>query len=172
MSLYAASAPVYAQLLGGLAGVLDKALAQCPAKKFEQATILNDRLYPDMFTFARQVQSAADHAAGSVLRCAGQEANLPPRDETSLEALKERVAKALATLQTIKPADIDTRVDTQVTFPQGPRQTTMRSSDYMLHYALPNFYFHLTTAYNILRHRGIEIGKRDFLGVVPGYPKA
>jgi hypothetical protein len=171
MSLYEASVPVYVQLLGSMQNILDKAIAHCASKKYEAPTICNDRLFPDMFTFARQVQAVADHASGSCLRCAGKEANLPPRDETTLEALKERVTRALAAVQSVSKADIDAHADKDVTFPMGPRQVTMKGWNYMLHFALPNFYFHHTTAYNILRHRGVELGKRDFLGVVPGFPK-
>jgi uncharacterized protein len=171
MSLYDASVPVYVQLLGSMQNILDKAIAHCAGKKYEQATICNDRLFPDMFTFVRQVQSLADHAARSSVLCAGKEVNLPPRDETTLEALKERVTQALAMVQSVSKADVDANAGKDVTFPMGPRQVTMKSSDYMIHFALPNFYFHHTTAYNILRHRGVELGKRDFLGVIPGFPK-
>ena len=170
MSLYDYSIPTYKQILGGMRDVLDKAIVHCANKKYDEAAILHDRLYPDMFHFARQVQSFCDHAAGSALRCAGKEANLPARDETSLAALRERVVKSLALVESVSKADIDARVDAEVTFPRGPKQVTMRSADYMMHYAFPNFYFHATTMYNILRHRGVEIGKRDFLGVVPGLP--
>ena len=172
MSLYDLSVPTYKQILGGMLVVLDKAIAQCGAKKFDEAHICGDRLYPDMFNFARQVQSFCDHAAGSSLRLAGKEANLPARDETSLAALRGRIAKSLDMVNSVSKADVDAHADKPVTFPMGPRQVTMKGADYMMHFAFPNFYFHATTAYNILRHRGIEIGKRDFLGVIPGFPAA
>ena len=172
MSLYESSIPTYQQILGGMQNVLDKAIAQCAAKKYDEAYILGDRLYPDMFNFARQVQSFCDHAAGSSLRLAGKEANLPARDETTLAGLRERVAKSLAMVNSVSKADVDAHADKPVTFPMGPRQVTMKGADYMMHFAFPNFYFHATTTYNILRHRGIEIGKRDFLGVIPGFPAA
>jgi hypothetical protein len=172
MSLYDSSIPTYKQVVGGMIGVLDKAIAHYGEKKLEEASLLHDRLFPDMFTFTRQVQSFCDHAAGSSLRLAGKEANLPPRDETTLAALKERCVKALAAVESVSKADVDAHASKDVTFPMGPRQVTMKGSDYMMHFAFPNFYFHATTAYNILRHRGVAIGKRDFLGVVPGMPKA
>ncbi len=172
MSLYAFSIPVYQQILGGMLTVMDKTIAHAAAKKWDPAFILNDRLYPDMFNFARQVQAFTDHAAGSSLRCAGKEANLPPRDETTLEALRDRVVKALASVNSMSAAEVDANAGKDITFPMGPRQVTMKGADYMMHFALPNFYFHATTAYGILRTRGVEIGKMSFLGVIPGFPKA
>ena len=172
MSLYEFSIPTYQQILGGMQGVLDKAIAQCAAKKYEEAYILGDRLFPDMFNFARQVQSFCDHASRSSLLLAGRDGTPPDRNETTLAGLRERVAKALAAVNSVSKADVDAHADKDVTFPMGPRQVTMKGKDYMMHFAFPNFYFHATTAYNILRHRGVEIGKRDFLGVVPGMPKA
>lgn len=172
MSLYEFSIPTYQQILGGMLTVMDKTIAHAVAKKWDHAVVCNDRLHMDMFNFARQVQSFTDHAAGSSLRLAGQEANLPPRDETTLEGLRERIVKAIASVNSVTAADVDAHAGKQVTFPMGPRQVTMMGKEYMMHFALPNFYFHATTAYDILRHRGVEIGKRDFLGVVPGMPKA
>ena len=172
MSLYAFSVPTYQQVLGGMLNVMDKAIAHVAAKKYDPAFILNDRLFPDMFNFARQVQSFTDHAAGSSLRLAGKEANLPARDETTLEALRERIVKAIAAVNSVSAADVDAHANKPITFPMGPRQVTMNGTEYMMHFAFPNFYFHATTAYDILRHRGVEVGKRDFLGVVPGYPAA
>jgi hypothetical protein len=113
-----------------------------------------------------------DHAAGSCVRVAGKEYAIPPREETTFEQLKQRVANALATVKGVSQADIDAGASKDVSFPMGPRSVTMRGDNYMLHFAFPNFYFHLTTAYDILRHRGFEIGKRDFLGKVVGFPAA
>ena len=172
MSLYESSIPTYRQVVGGMIGVLDKAIAHYGEKKLEEASLLHDRLYPDMFPFTRQVQSFCDHAAGSSLRLAGKEANLPARDETTLAGLRERCVKALAAVNSVSKADVDAHADKDIVFSMGVRQVTMRGRDYMMHFAFPNFYFHATTAYNILRHRGVVVGKRDFLGVVPGMPKA
>lgn len=172
MTLYAASIPVYAQLLGAMDTIIDKAVAQCPTRKADEAFVLADRLYPDMFPLVRQIQSVCDHAAGSCMRVAGGAYEIPPRTETSFAQLKQRVANALATVQGVSEAAINAGASKDVSFPMGPRTVTMRGDNYMLHFALPNFYFHLTTAYDILRHRGFEIGKRDFLGKVVGFPAA
>ena len=172
MSLYNASVPVYIQLLGAAVGILDKAIAHAAAKKLDPSFFMNDRLYPDMFNFAGQIQRVADHAWGSCLRLAGKDATTPARNETTLEQLRERLVQALAAVKSVSQADVDAHASKDVTFAAGPRQIVMRGDNYMLHFALPNFYFHLTTAYDILRHRGVELGKRDFLGVVPGYPAA
>jgi len=172
MSLYAFSIPTYQQILGGMLNVMDKTIAHVAAKKYDPASVLADRLFPDMFDFTKQVQSFTDHAARSSLLLSGKDGAQPARDEKTLEALRERVAKALAVVNSVSAADVDAHADKDVTFPMGPRQVTMKGKDYMMHFAFPNFYFHATTAYDILRHRGVEIGKRDFLGVVPGMPKA
>lgn len=170
MSLYAASVPVYLQLLGSMDKIIDKAVAQCPARKIEPSFLLNDRLFPDMFPLGRQIMAVCDHAAGSCVRVAGTEYPIPPRTETTFEELKQRVAKAIASVSGVTQAQVDAGASKDVSFPMGQRTVTMRGDNYMLHFAMPNFYFHLTTAYDILRHRGLEIGKRDFLGVVPGFP--
>lgn len=172
MALYEFSIPTYQQILGGMMQVMDKTIAHASARKWDHGVICADRLFPDMFDFARQVQSFADHAARSSLLLAGKDATMPPRDEKTLESLRERIAKALASVNSVSAADVDAHSDKDVTFPMGPRQVTMKGKDYMMHFALPNFYFHAATAYDLLRHRGVEIGKRDFLGVVPGMPKA
>ena len=172
MSLYAHSVPTYQQILGGMLNVLDKAIAHVKEHKWDQNFVLEDRLYPDMFNFAKQVQSFTDHAARSSLLLSGKDGTQPARDEKTLEALRERIVKALAVVNSVKAADVDAHADKDVTFPMGPRQVTMKGKEYMMHFAFPNFYFHATTAYDILRHRGVAIGKRDFLGVVPGMPKA
>ncbi len=171
MSLYAHSIPTYQQILGGMLNVMDKAIAHATAKKWDEAFLLNDRFYPDMFNFAKQVQSFTDHASRSSLLCAGKPSDPPPRDEITLAGLRERVAKALAAVNSVTAAEVDANADKDVTFPMGPRQVTMKAKDYMMHFAFPNFYFHATTAYGLCRHRGVEIGKRDFLGVIPGFPK-
>jgi hypothetical protein len=170
MSLYSASVPVYVQLLGAMDTIIDKAVAQCPARKAEEAFVLGDRLYPDMFPLARQIQAVCDHAAGSCVRVAGGTYEIPPRTETTFAQLKQRVANAIAAVQAVKAEALDAGASKDVSFPMGPRTIAMRGDNYMLHYAMPNFYFHLTTAYDILRHRGFEVGKRDFLGKVVGFP--
>lgn len=171
MSLYKAAVPTYVQMLGSMVTVLDKGIAYAAAKKVEQPVLVNYRLFPDMRPLAFQVHSVTDHASGSCQRCAGVEAVLPPRDETTLDQLKARVAKALDIVKSVTPAAVDAHADKDVVFPMGPRKVTMKGWDYMMYFALPNFWFHHTTAYNILRHCGVEIGKMDYLGVMPGFPK-
>ena len=171
MSLYKAAVPTYVQMLGSMVTVLDKSVAYAAAKKVEQPVLVNYRLFPDMRPVAFQVHSLADHASGSCQRCAGIEAVLAPRDETTLDQLKARVLKALDIVRSVTPAAVDAHADKDIVFPMGPRKVTMKGWDYMMYFALPNFWFHHTTAYNILRHCGVEIGKMDYLGVMPGFPK-
>jgi uncharacterized protein len=172
MSLYKASVPTYIQMLGSMVTVLDKGIAYAAAKKVEQAVFVNYRLIPDMRPFSFQIHSVTDHASGSCQRCAGIEAQLPPRDETTLDQLKARVLNVLDVVKSVAPAAVDAHADRDVVFPMGPRKVTMKGWDYMMYFALPNFWFHHTTAYNILRHCGVEIGKMDFLGIMPGFPKS
>ncbi len=171
MSLYKASVPTYIQMLGSMVTVLEKGIAHAAATKIDQSVFVNYRLFPDMRPLSFQVHSLADHASGSCQRLAGIEAQLPPRDETTLDQLKTRVVKALDVVKSIAPAAVDAHADQDVPFPMGPRKVTMKGYDYMMHFALPNFWFHHTTAYNILRHCGVAIGKMDYLGVIPGFPK-
>jgi hypothetical protein len=139
-----------------------------PSSKFDPAVLVNSRLAPDMFALARQVQTAADQAKNGAARLAGVE---PPRyedNETTMDQLKERLAKTLAYLKTLDAKQIDAAADREITFPLGPtNKGHMKGDDYLNHFVLPNFYFHLTAAYAILRHCGVDIGKRDFLGAIP-----
>ncbi|HMK82050.1 MAG TPA: DUF1993 domain-containing protein [Xanthobacteraceae bacterium] len=163
-SMYAASIPAFTTTLGALAKILDKAAAHCEGKKIDPAALLTMRLYPDMFTFTKQVQLACDFAKNTAGRLTGE----PPKfadDEKSFDDLKARIAKTLDYLKGFKAADIDASAEKDVTFPIGPQQTmTLKGAQYLVNVALPNFYFHATTAYDILRHAGVELGKRDFLG--------
>jgi hypothetical protein len=151
--------------------VLDKAQAHCAAHKLDESVLLQFRLYPDMFPLVRQVQAVADHAAGACLRLALRDAANPPRDETSFQALKQRILSALSKVQSISASEMDANAERELTIAMGSREFKMTGWDYMIHLALPNFYFHHTTAYAILRHNGVELGKRDFLGTVPGLPR-
>jgi len=157
-----ASLPALQIGLNALSGVLDKAAAFAAAKKIDPAVLLNSRLAPDMFALTRQVQIATDLAKNGAARLAGVE---PPRyedNETTIDQLKARLAKA------VDPKQIDGAADRQLTFPLGPtNKGHMKGDDYLNHFVLPNVYFHLTAAYAILRHCGVEIGKEDFLGAIP-----
>jgi hypothetical protein len=154
--------------LGALSGVLDKAAAFAAAKKIDPSVLLNTRLAPDMFPLVRQVQIATDLAKNGAARLAGVE---PPRyedKETTIDELKARLTKTIAYIKTVDRKQIDGAADRQLTFPLGPNNKGhMKGDDYLNHFVLPNVYFHLTTAYAILRHCGVEIGKQDFLGAIP-----
>jgi hypothetical protein len=168
MSMSKASLPAFEIGLNALSSVLDKAEAHAVAKKIDPAVLLNFRLSPDMYTLTRQVQVATDMAKNGSARLAGVE---PPRfedTETTLDQVKARLAKTVAYLKTLDPKKIDASVDREITFPLGPtNKGHMKGDDYLNHFVLPNFYFHLTAAYAILRHCGVDIGKRDFMGAVP-----
>jgi uncharacterized protein len=168
MSMSKASIPVFEIGLNALTGLLDKAQAFAAAKKIEPSVLLQTRLAPDMFPLARQVQIVCDQAKNGSARLAGVE---PPRfqdNETTIEQFKERVAKTLAYVKTIDAKPIDACGDRDITFPLGPNNKGhMKGADYLNHFVLPNFYFHLSAAYAILRHCGIDVGKRDFLGAIP-----
>jgi len=166
-SMSQASLPVFEIGLNALSGVLDKAAAYAAAKKVDPAVLLGWRLAPDMFALTRQVQVACDQAKNGAARLAGAE---PPKfeyTETSLDQLKQRIAKTLAYIQGLDAKAIDASADREITFPLGPTKGQMKGGDFLNHFVLPNFYFHLTAAYAIVRHCGVELGKRDFLGAIP-----
>jgi hypothetical protein len=164
ISMYQISAPVFTKMLGALSNVLDKGAAFAVAKKIDPAVLMASRLAPDMFPLTRQVQIAADFAKGPMARLAGLEVPKWEDNETTMEALKARVAKTIDFVKTFKPAQIDGSETREITLTIGGQPMTMTGQEYLLHNALPNFYFHVTTAYTILRHNGVEVGKRDFLG--------
>ncbi len=172
-SMSRASLPAFKLGLAALSSLLDKAAAFCAARKIDDAVILQSRLAPDMFAFVRQVQVTADLAKNGASRLAGVE---PPRhadDETTLAQLKTRIEATLRYLETIDPAGIDASEAREIVFPLGPNvKGSMKGDDYLAQFVLPNFYFHLTVAYAILRHNGVEIGKRDFLGAISMTPIA
>jgi hypothetical protein len=154
--------------LNALSAVLDKATAFAAAKKIDAAVLLNWRLAPDMFALTRQIQIAADLAKNGTSRLAGVEAPRFEDNETTIEQLKTRLARTVAFLKTLDPKKIDAAADREITFPLGPvNKGQMKGDDYLNHFVLPNFYFHLTAAYAILRHCGVELGKQDFLGAIP-----
>jgi hypothetical protein len=153
------------QFLTSLSAVLDKAAAFAEAKKIEPSVLLNTRLAPDMFPLGRQVRAATDHAINACGRLAGAEPPALPNSDATIPELKERIAKTIEFIKGLKPAQIDGSEDKEIkiTFPSGAvREFTGQSL--LLNNSLPNFYFHCTTAYDILRHCGIELGKRDFMG--------
>ena len=168
VSMYTVSIPVFIQHLNGLNTVLDKAAAWAAARKVNEADFLNMRLSPDMFNLARQVRAATDHAANAVGRLTGKELLKFANDETTIAQLKDRIAKTIEYLKSVKPSEIDGTEgkDISITLASGQtRQFTGQSL--LLGNSLPNFWFHTTTAYDIVRQSGVELGKRDFIGSVP-----
>ena len=163
-SMHQISVPIYIKHLNALAGCLKKAQTLYTEKKYDEGTLVNYRLYPDMFSFARQVQQATEHARNSVGALAGVDAPKYEMNEKSLAELLTRVEKSVAWLNTIKPEQIDGTEGKNVKVKAGDRELEFTGIDLLLKRSLPNFYFHCTTAYDILRHNGVDLGKRDFMG--------
>ena len=163
ISMYQASVPRLVNILGNLSNILDKALIHVDAKKLDTATLTTYRLFPDMLPMTSQVQIACDTAKGAVARLAGVEVPKHEDTEETFAELKARIAKTLDFIQTIKPAQIDGSEEKNIHLKLGPREVDYKGMQYLLGFALPNFYFHVTTAYDILRHNGVELAKRDYL---------
>jgi hypothetical protein len=166
ISMYHGSVPVFLQLLGGLKGVLDKAQKHAAEKKWDEAATLNWRLYPDMFTLARQVRQVCLHALGAGTVAGVTPPQLPDIDSSWAE-MQSRLDKTIDFLKGMRPDQLDGKEDSTVTITAGGQQRQFKAQVYLYHFAMPNFYFHTTTAYNILRSLGIDIGKRDFMGQMP-----
>ena len=164
LSMSQISVPVFVRRLKGLASCLKKAQELYAAKGYDEASLLAYRFYPDMFTFARQVQVATDHAKSCTAMLAGVENPKYEDNEKSLAELAARVEKTVAWIESVKPAQLDGSETKDVTVKTRDRELNMKGVDLLLHRSMPNFYFHVTTAYNIMRHNGVEIGKRDFMG--------
>lgn len=164
ISMYEASVPRFVNILNNLSAILDKAQAHVDAHKIDPSALTTFRLYPDMFAMARQVQIACDTAKGAVARLAGVDIPVNEDTEQTLAELKKRIATTIAFVQSIQPGQVDGCEDNDITLRRGEKSTTYKGMQFLLGHALPNFYFHVTTAYNILRHNGLTIGKRDYLG--------
>ncbi len=164
ISMYQASVPRFVNILGNLSNILDKAQVHVDAKKLDTATLTTYRLFPDMLPMTTQVQIACDAAKGVVARLAGVEIPAFEDNEKTLTDLKARVAKTIAFIQTVTPQQIDGTEEKEIVVKRGDKETHYKGMQFLLGHAIPNFYFHVTTTYNILRHNGIEIGKRDYLG--------
>jgi hypothetical protein len=166
MSFYDATVPAFLQILGSLTGILTKAEAHCTAKKIAPEVLLGARLYPDMLPLSKQIQMVCDFAAKTCARLTHGEVPTTPDTEKTFDELKQRLAKTIDYVKAFKPAQFDGAEGRDVTFPIGPTNTmTLKGQQYLNNFAFPNFYFHAATAHGILRHNGVEIGKRDFLGV-------
>ena len=166
LSMYQASIPAFVQMLNNLAAILNKAEAHAGNRKIDLEVLLNYRLAPDMLPFVRQIQIAADLAKGAAARLAGVE--VPKHDDTekTFADLKARLAKTAAFVQSFKPNDIDGSEDREIKLTLGEHTMSFKGQPYLVHFTMPNFYFHCTTAYDILRHCGVELGKRDFIGTI------
>jgi hypothetical protein len=170
--LYQATVPVFLQCLGALDAIVDKAAAHAATHKIDPAVLLASRLRPDMLPFVRQTQIVCDGAKNMTARLAGAE---PPKfddNEASFADIQARIKKTLDYIGGVDSHDVEAGENREIVFPVGPSKMRMKGADYIFHFALPNFYFHLTTAYGILRHNGVDIGKRDFLGAVAGISPA
>jgi len=166
ISLYAASVPVLKQMLGSIAEILRKAEDHAVANNIDPQTLLQARLYPDMFPLVRQVQLIGDFARAIPARLSGTELPKHPDTETSFADLQALVAETLAFVETFTPAQIDGNEDREIVLRPGtPNEKKLTGLSYLLHFGLPQFFFHVTTTYAILRHNGLDIGKRHYLGV-------
>ena len=164
LSMYQATVPVFVHALENLQAILAKGAAHAEAKKIDPAVFINARLAPDMFPLSRQVQIASDAAKGCAARLAGVAVPSYEDTETTFPELHERLAKTIAFVKGITPAQIDGSEERSVVLKMRTGELTFRGQDYLLRMALPNFFFHVTTAYDILRHNGVEVGKMDYLG--------
>jgi len=167
-SMFDASVPVFQKHLEALDGILDKAAAHAEAKKIDPAALLGARLFPDMWALTRQVQGAGDFAKNVSARLADLPVPAYEDTETTFPELKARIAKTLAFLATIKPEQMVGSETKGFTIKAGPNEMTFNGQDYLLGFAMPNFFFHCTTAYNILRHNGLDLSKREYMRRQPG----
>jgi hypothetical protein len=164
ISMSQASAPRFARMLKNLSEILAKAEAQCEARKIDPLVMTSQRLYPDMFPLSRQVQIACDAAKGAVARLAGVEIPKHEDTEKTFAELRARIQKTLDFMATVTPAQLDGSEEKEIVLKLRGQDVGFKGMQYLLAFAWPNFYFHVTTAYNILRHNGVELGKADYLG--------
>lgn len=163
VSLYQASVPVFVQFLSALSANLKKGADHAAGKKFDSAVLVNARLAPDMFALARQVQIATDHAKGATARLTGSDIPSYADSEATIEELQARIAKTLDFIQSFKPEQFNGSEERKITLKIGGEDRTFAATEYLFNFALPNFFFHVTTAYAILRHNGVDVGKRSFM---------
>lgn len=163
VSMHAVSAPVFVRMLNNLSSILARAEQQAKAKGYDPTVLLNARLAPDMFALTRQVQIATDHAKGCVARLAGHQVEAIEDTETTFAELQGRIKKVLGIVEGYKPEQFEGSETREITIKIPNAELKFTGLDYVNQWAMPNFYFHLTMAYAILRHNGIELGKKDFL---------
>lgn len=164
LSMYQASVPTFIHILSNLSNVLKKGAAYAEAKKFDSSVLVNARLAPDMFPLSRQVQIATDSAKGAAARLAGIEVPSFPDTETTFAELQTRIEKIIVFLRTITADKVDGSEERAINLKVGSYELSFKGQDYLLNFVIPNIYFHATTAYAILRHNGVDVGKMDFLG--------
>ncbi len=165
LTMYAATVPLFDRMLNNLLGLLDKAEAYAAERKFDPNVLVSSRLAPDMYPLSFQIQSASDRTKFALSRLTGREAPSWPDEEKTLEELRARIRKAQDYLAEYSAEELDTTADRPVVMKLRGQEVTMSGQEYLLNYAYPNLFFHLTTAYNILRHNGVPVGKRDFTGI-------
>lgn len=164
VSMYQISVPVFVRMLGNLAAILEKAAAHCEERKIDPAALIGFRFYPDMFPFSKQVQIATDAAKNGCAYLAGVE---PPKSENPEQTFAELIARVQKTIDFVngfKPDQIDGSEEREVSIKRGDTTLKYKGQEYLLNRVLPNFFFHITTAYDMLRHNGVELGKKDYLG--------
>jgi hypothetical protein len=166
LSMYQASVPAFLQMLTSLAAILGKAEVHAAERKIDPAVLLAYRLAPDMFPLIRQIRIAADFAKSCSARLAGAEIPSYADNETTFAELKERIARTVQFVRGFRPEDIDGSEEREIALTVGGQPVQFRGQQYLVNFVLPNFYFHATTAYDILRHCGVPIGKRDFMGTI------
>lgn len=171
MNLYSFTVPQLLRILGQATRWLDKAQALAEQKKFDVNVLLNARLAPDQFSFARQIQVMSDNAKGMAARFAGVQPPAFEDNEKTVEELRARIDKTIAFLKTLTPEQFQGAAERTITLPFFPGKG-LKAMDYLIGFALPNFYFHAATAYAILRHNGVDVGKADFLGELPFFDLA
>jgi hypothetical protein len=164
ISMYQELVPVAIRQLENLSNILNKGAAHAAAKKIDESVLINARLFPDMFPLSRQVQIACDAVKAGAARLAEIEIPSHPDTETTFEQLQERIQKTIAFLKTVKAEQIDGKEDLKISYVQRNKESNFIGLPYLQNYVLPNLYFHITTTYAILRHNGVEVGKKDYLG--------
>jgi uncharacterized protein len=164
VSLFQISVPVFSRFLHNLAAILEQAEAHAAAQRIEPAVLLDSRLFPDMFPLARQIQRTIDIALNGAGRLAGLEQPPQYEGEATFAAYRAGIQAALAFLNSLEPEQIDGAEQRSITITRRGETTTVLAQTWLLHNVLPNFYFHLTTAYDLLRHNGVALGKKDFIG--------
>ena len=167
LSMYDLTVPVFEKFLGNMSAILDKTAKHCADNKIDPAVLLSYRLYPDMLPFTRQILIACDFAKGAGARIAGVEVPKYDDNEATIDELKARIAKTVAFIKSLPPAQFDDSETRPIAIPLRGETLNFTGQSYLTNFVLPNFYFHLATAYDILRHNGVPVGKADFIGSIP-----